>query len=1039
MDIKLTMLGGASEVGASSTLIEIEGVKILVDCGIRMGSGIPGMNREDKIPDISILDDISIDAILITHAHLDHTGALPLIHEKYPDVPVYMTKPTEELTSVLLADALRIMEDKLEWELEIPLYDGTIVNSLFTKVYSIDYGDPLKIKGVDIRFYPGGHILGASLISLGTKNVRILITGDISITDQRTVGGMTLPEGSTDLLITESTYGERKHSSRLSEERRLVTAVSHVIERGGKVLIPVFALGRAQEVILILEWAQRKGVLPKVPIWIDGMVKRICETYMSHPEYLVPPLRKRVERGENPFFPRGGSTRKVVSGDSRKRIIEGRPCIIVSSSGMLTGGPSQYYAKSLARDELNAIFLTGYQDEESPGRHLVDIAEKRGGGELRVGDEVVDVACEVGMYGLSAHADVDQIKFMVERSLPSNVLLVHGDDQSRAGLAKTLPVEKVYIPNNGDELKITTGDNSKARDPIIELLKEIGFNIKDAGNIREVGLGKGKKMDVAGLGKIWQIFYENCKGRLFTAAELGELYYGESVDEGQIYFTKEVLTSINPYFSQDKTRPFLFKLKPSGQVRLDEKRSNIMAEGDKLIDKLILVETIEGIIPAVCYSVTNMGFHAWSVGKPDTYHDAEAFLEIIDEWPGAHNSDTGEIKQELNSFLCQASIYLRRLAPVSMYKKLKSEASFGLINACEVLSEEKTFGTGLKLGVGLFLQLYDELFKSWVERLDRVRYATICKDPINIEKKNITPELYDGKFEQNMALVAVETFFPPETGLYRKGIMREKGEITLYFHFPDIARTKYAKELDELEDITGWDVVVNTRPNQDALVKEAIKVLSGVFRPMKRPSVHIHEKKIDIKGEQLGKDAELQRVVEEFQEKTGFSFHLSDMRGKAIVSESAKKETPGVYVPSGKSEKREVNDAYWLIKEHFKAFDTPVKVGQKTDSNIGEYIQISLITREKGLEHDKYLDVLSDELGWTLVINPNPDQNAIREWIWSKLPQGWMLVKEPSIYSDKAMVEIKVEPIGSNQQNSFNGLKQEFNSFCSWSLKIVSI
>ncbi len=273
--MNITFLGGADEVGASSILIEIGGRRLLVDAGIRPTPKARWGLAGDQLPDLDQIERSGgIDAILVTHAHTDHTGALELVMERYPSVPVYATPVTIELTRVLHQDARRIMQMRLEEEGELPLFDEVATTRLLNAFTPVQLKQPLTLApGLTATFFLAGHIAGAAMIGLSSSEGRILISGDISISPQRTVDGARPPAFSPDVLILESTYGGRLHANRHAEERRLVETVAEVTAAGGKVLIPAFALGRAQEILLILGEFQRRGELADVPVWADGMVR----------------------------------------------------------------------------------------------------------------------------------------------------------------------------------------------------------------------------------------------------------------------------------------------------------------------------------------------------------------------------------------------------------------------------------------------------------------------------------------------------------------------------------------------------------------------------------------------------------------------------------------------------------------------------------------------------------------------------------------------------------------------------------------------
>ena len=415
--MKITFLGGANEVGASGVLVEMGGRRVLVDCGIRPSPKSHGGLAADQLPDLSQIESGTgkLDAILATHAHTDHTGALELVVERFPGVPVYATAPTLALTRVLHQDSRRIMQTRLDEEGELPLYDDVAVERLMSALTPAPFNVRIPIgDGLAATFFPAGHIAGAAMIGLESEEDRLLISGDLSISPQPTVDGARPPAFHPDALILESTYGGRLHANRAVQERKLVETVAHVTAAGGKVLIPAFALGRAQEVLLIFDENMRRGEMPPVPVWADGMVRAICQTYPSFIDAL--PLTLQEQNGQ--FF--NTRIRPVQNAEQRNALIwNPGPAVIVASSGMLAGGPSLTYARDMAANPEHAILLTGYQDEESPGRRLQELGQ-RGAGSLRraaslhLGAYKLDVHCHVATYSLSAHADEGQLISLAE-------------------------------------------------------------------------------------------------------------------------------------------------------------------------------------------------------------------------------------------------------------------------------------------------------------------------------------------------------------------------------------------------------------------------------------------------------------------------------------------------------------------------------------------------------------------------------------------------------------------------------------------------
>jgi len=310
------------------------------------------------------------------------------------------------LMEVMLADALKVMTRRAAEEMELPLYPETLVAGMLTQVRPLPVGEPVTLPilpGVTIQASRAGHIAGAVSLSFMASDGSLVVSGDISSTPQRTVlGAVPPPIDRCDLLILESTYGSRLHPNRQAEEARLAQAVAGGLARGGHTLIPCFGLGRGQELLLILQAAQEKGQVPDFPIYVDGLVRRVCSTYLLIPESLSPTLQRQIRKGYTPFT--GPNVSFVRDERDRERILAGPPACILTSSGMLTGGPSVWYASRLASDPNASVLITGYQDEESPGKRLLDLAEQKEN-TLELGGQQVQVHCQVAKYSLSAHAD----------------------------------------------------------------------------------------------------------------------------------------------------------------------------------------------------------------------------------------------------------------------------------------------------------------------------------------------------------------------------------------------------------------------------------------------------------------------------------------------------------------------------------------------------------------------------------------------------------------------------------------------------------
>jgi len=430
-------LGGFREVGRSALLVEADETKLLLDCGVKPGAS----TFYQEFPALWEVDVDRLDAVIITHAHLDHCGALPYLFKYGYRGPVYCSRPTQMLMALILLDYL----DVASREGRALPYDLKDVKTALLHTIPLNYGEVTDIApNVRLTLYNAGHILGSAMVHLhiGEGMYNIVYTGDFKFAKTRLLEASAYVFPRLEALIMESTYGapEDVMPLRQQTEEAFIHALNRALARGGKVLIPVLSVGRAQEIMLVLVEAISRGLIPSVPIYVEGMVQEATAIHTAYVEELAREVRNEVIYEErNPFLSENFITVKGRS--ARPSVVEGEPCIIMATSGMLNAGPAVEYFKLMAPDERNSLIFVSYQAEGTLGRKVRDGAKEVALPGPNGRPEVVQVKCEVvSIDGFSGHSDRRQLlKFMQQVvPKPSKVLICHGEAAKSISLAEAI-------------------------------------------------------------------------------------------------------------------------------------------------------------------------------------------------------------------------------------------------------------------------------------------------------------------------------------------------------------------------------------------------------------------------------------------------------------------------------------------------------------------------------------------------------------------------------------------------------------------------
>ena len=487
----IEFVGAAQTVTGSMHLLRTEHATVLLDCGLFQGKRRESYEKNRRLA----LDAHAIDAVVLSHAHIDHSGALPMLIKAGYDGPIYATPATRDLCAVMLRDAAAIQQGDarfLNREAEKegadvprvePLYEDEDVIETIGRFYSVPYrhagigpaararaarpvdrgpraaGVPIA-PGVRLQFLDAGHVLGSAITVLdveeGGKTKRVVFTGDLGRYDRPILRDPEVAEGAN-VLITESTYGDRLHDGTDKMDDDLARVVRRTYERGGKLLIPSFALERAQEVIFALKKLRQAEHIPRIKVYVDSpLTVQITDIFKLHPECYDPETRALIRGHDSPFdFP---DLRYVDSVEDSKAIdAEREPSIIISASGMCEAGRILHHLKASIEDAKNTVLIVGYQAQHTLGRRLVEQRAR-----VRIfGVERERRADVVVLNGFSAHADqrdlVNYAAATADRGALEHVALVHGDPKPQQILAQLLAARGLgqpAIPAPGARLEL---------------------------------------------------------------------------------------------------------------------------------------------------------------------------------------------------------------------------------------------------------------------------------------------------------------------------------------------------------------------------------------------------------------------------------------------------------------------------------------------------------------------------------------------------------------------------------------------------------
>jgi Cft2 family RNA processing exonuclease len=445
--IQFLPLGGAGEIGANCYYLNMNGIGIILDCGMH-----PQKTGLDSLPKFDLLNDKPTDYVFISHAHQDHLNALPFLIKKFPHLKIFTTPQTRAVAELTLHNSISILKRQVKDE-KFEIYSRDEVDLLIKSINYKSYNkkfiiDSLKSTGeIEVEFFDAGHIIGSAGILLTSKERKIFFTGDINLSSQTILQGAKLPPVKIDILITETTYGSTNSSPSHDWENevdRFTSSINKVINKGGSVLIPVFALGKLQEMLSTIWLQMQRNNITTVDIYIGGIGNKINRVY-DYNRYVV-------ERNEKNLVLEEIAQKKLKELSDFDELLK-FPCIVLASSGMMIESTNSYMlAKRWLTKKDSAIFTVGYMDPSTPG-YIVSSLRKGDKIQLNEKEKKVEVKCEIKNFRFSAHSKREELLSLTGTLQPKNVVLVHGDttsiDWMGASILKNYPDKKVFAASIG--------------------------------------------------------------------------------------------------------------------------------------------------------------------------------------------------------------------------------------------------------------------------------------------------------------------------------------------------------------------------------------------------------------------------------------------------------------------------------------------------------------------------------------------------------------------------------------------------------------
>jgi len=467
--MRIDFIGAAQTVTGSKHLLRSKHASVLLDCGMYQGRRRESIENNKNLG----VDPRGIDAVVLSHAHIDHSGALPVLVKQGYDGPIYTTPATRDLCAVMLEDAAMIQAadaryinklidfDKVDMDRVEPLYTAEDVVKVMAQMIAVPYGRTMNVaNGVHIRFFDAGHVLGSAITALDIeedgKTKRVVFTGDLGRKKMPILKDPEVVERA-DVLVTESTYGDRLHKPIGAMEDDLAGVLERTYKRGGKVVIPSFALERAQEILYAIRALRKQGRMPPMKVYVDSpLTVKITDIFKLHPECYDAETRALIRANDSPF---DFESLEYITDKEESKAIDASPdpCVIISASGMCEAGRVVHHLKATIEEDKNTVCIVGFQAQHTLGRRIVERRQR-----VKIFGVERDLRAEVAVLnGFSAHADqkdlVEYAEALKAQGPLKRIALVHGEPKAQSALTEKLGghgISDVHAPKPGSSLEV---------------------------------------------------------------------------------------------------------------------------------------------------------------------------------------------------------------------------------------------------------------------------------------------------------------------------------------------------------------------------------------------------------------------------------------------------------------------------------------------------------------------------------------------------------------------------------------------------------